>query len=382
MIYDKKIRLAIIRQTYSSFGGAEKFIEALTNSLANKIQVEVTIICRKWKGNIPENISVVRISPFYTGRLTRDIGFMLGVKKHLKINQYDIVQSHERLAFCDIYRAGDGIHRSWLKRKNKKNFFQFWIDHLSPYHLYQLWQERRIFSGNSVKKIVVNSSFIKQEALQFYPSSEKKLITIRNGVNTNKFQCTKLNLSQRQHTRTEYGIQREDKLLLFVGSGYDRKGLNFALRVLAKLPNEFRLMIVGKDKHESKYISLSKNLGLESQCIFLGPQAVPTKLYCACDAFIFPTQYDPMPNAVLEAMSSSCVCYVSDASGASDYIENGKNGFVMGLDDPGKWAKVITHSVNELIEAIGGEARKVMVENNNEEMTSRFIELYLEVARN
>ena len=378
----KKMHLAIIRQTYSSFGGAEKFIEALTDSLASKIQVDVTIICRKWKGDLPENIRVVRISPFYTGRLTRDIGFMLGVKKHLKKNQYDIVQSHERLAFCDIYRAGDGIHRSWLKRKNKKKFFQFFIDYLSPYHLYQLWQERRIFSGNSVKKIVVNSSFIKQEAIQFYPSSEKKLITIRNGVDPNKFKCANVDFSQRQQVRTEYGIQREDKLLLFVGSGYERKGLSFALRVLTKLPNEFRLMVVGKDKHELKYINLCKTLGLEGRCIFLGPQAIPAKLYCACDAFIFPTQYDPMPNAVLEAMSSSCVCYVSDASGASDYIENGKSGFVMGLDDPGKWAKVITHSFNEFIKTIGGEARKVMVENNNEEMTSKFIELYLEVARN
>jgi UDP-glucose:(heptosyl)LPS alpha-1,3-glucosyltransferase len=171
-------------------------------------------------------------------------------------------------------------------------------------------------------------------------------------------------------------------LLLFVGSGYERKGLNFALKVLAKLPNEFRLMIVGKDKHESKYISLSKTLGLKNRCVFLGQQVNPAKLYCACDAFIFPTQYDPMPNAVLEAMSSSCVCYVSDASGASDYIENGMNGFVMGLDEPEKWAKVINHSFNESIETLGEEARKVMVKNNNEEMTSGFIELYLQVARN
>ena len=376
----RKIHLAIIRQTYSSFGGAEKFIEVLANSLANKMQIKVTIICRKWEGDLPENISVIRISPFYTGRLTRDIGFMLAVKKHLKQNQYDVVQSHERLAFCDIYRAGDGIHWSWLRRKNKKLLFRLWVDFLSPYHLYQLWQERKIFVGSSVKKIVVNSSFIKQEALKFYPSSEKKLITIRNGVNTNTFQCAKKDLSQRQKVRTEYGIQREDKLLLFLGSGYERKGLNFALRVLTRLPKEFRLMIVGKDKHESKYIGMSKVLGLESRCVFLGPQPSSNKFYCLCDAFIFPTQYDPMPNAVLEAMSSSCVCYVSDASGATDYIKNAENGFIMSLDSPDDWAELIKKSFNNLDDR-GQKARQTMVENNNQEMARRFEALYLEVAK-
>ena len=104
-----EVRLAIIRQRYTPFGGAERFVERALHALAKR-GVELTLLTRRWPGGAQRLFTPVIVNPPYVGRLWRDRGFARAVRTTLAASGATLVQSHERIDCCDIYRAGDGVH--------------------------------------------------------------------------------------------------------------------------------------------------------------------------------------------------------------------------------------------------------------------------------
>ena len=110
------MRLAIIRQRYTPFGGAERFVENALEALLER-DVAITLYTREWPQTKLALIEPAIIDPFYVGGLWRDWGFQRGVCKAVAAARLDLVQSHERLLCCDIFRAGDGVHAVWLAQR-------------------------------------------------------------------------------------------------------------------------------------------------------------------------------------------------------------------------------------------------------------------------
>ena len=55
------------------------------------------------------------------------------------------MQSHERIPGCDVYRAGDGVHRRWLElRARVAGMIERLGMAISPYHRYVCAAERRL----------------------------------------------------------------------------------------------------------------------------------------------------------------------------------------------------------------------------------------------
>ena len=104
------MHVALVRQRYSAHGGAERFIERARGALSEQ-GVAVTVLAREWTGDPG---TVVRCDPFHVGRVWRDWSFARAVCREVARRPFDLVQSHERIACCDIYRAGDGVHAQWL----------------------------------------------------------------------------------------------------------------------------------------------------------------------------------------------------------------------------------------------------------------------------
>src|SRR5689334_11703712 len=135
------MHLALVRQRYNAYGGAERFIERAITALEAQ-GVAVTLLAREWVG---DPARVVRCDPFHVGRLWRDWSFARAVCSEIAGRAFDLVQSHERIACCDVYRAGDGVHAQWLDLRGAT---------LSPlrraglalnlYHHYVLAAERRL----------------------------------------------------------------------------------------------------------------------------------------------------------------------------------------------------------------------------------------------
>ena len=321
------MHIAIIRQRYTPFGGAERFIENALNTMQRAEDVKLTIIARSWEGADNPNVNKIICNPFYIGRLWRDFSFARAVCKLIKQHDFDIVQSHERVPCGDIYRAGDGVHREWLKkRKTILPWWRYWLLWFAPYHRYIMWQEQRVFS--KVKAIIANSSLVKKNLIDNYAVSSSKIHTIYNSVSLKKYNPDNRK-KFREGVLQELSISVDSKVLLFVGSGFARKGLLIALESLALLPDNIHLIVVGNDKQQGRYVKITNQLKVEKQVHFVGEQKNPVPFYATADLFIFPTIYDPFPNAVLEAMASGLPVLLSDQCGVKDIVIDGESGYVL-----------------------------------------------------
>ena len=107
-----KLRLAIVRQRYNAFGGAERFIARALPAL-ERAGADVTLISRKADGWGARR--TLRVDPVHVGKVWRDWSFARAARSAWRREGFDLVQSHERIACCDVYRAGDGVHRQWLE---------------------------------------------------------------------------------------------------------------------------------------------------------------------------------------------------------------------------------------------------------------------------
>ena len=74
------------------------------------------------------------------------------------------------------------------------------------------------------------------------------------------------------------------------------------------------------------------------------PVAMP-HVYAAADVFLLPTLYDPFANVTLEALAAGLPVITSAQNGASEIIEDDKNGFILPRADDDK---LIVHLLNEL----------------------------------
>jgi hypothetical protein len=107
-----EVKLAIVRQRYNPYGGAERIISRALPYVEKK-GAAVTLITRSAEGWGARR--VLRVDPFYAGSLWRDWSFARAAREAWRREGFDLVQSHERIPGCDVYRAGDGVHRRWLE---------------------------------------------------------------------------------------------------------------------------------------------------------------------------------------------------------------------------------------------------------------------------
>lgn len=370
------LRIALIRQRYTPFGGAERFVENALDALQENTQIELTLISRKWDGANNQAIGNLSCNPFYVGRLWRDWSFSRCACHKIHDNDFDLVQSHERAPCGDIYRAGDGIHRTWIKQRNRvlPQWKQFLIK-INPYHNYLLKQETRLFTNPNLSTVIVNSEMVKNELLHYFPNIRANITVIHNAVNTDRFH-PKLKAMHRSSIRIKLGIPQDDPVILFVGSGFERKGLPLLLKILPRI-DQAHLLIIGKDRKLKHHIQQIQNTAIERRVHFLGPIKDPSPYYGTADAFAFPTLYDPLPNTVLEAMSSGLPVVISNSCGATDLVNDGIEGYIRDALDASGWIEALKQVLKpEVREKMGENARNMTQQLSPQHMTKQLSALY------
>ncbi|MEY8712406.1 MULTISPECIES: glycosyltransferase family 4 protein [Mangrovibacter] len=319
------MKLAIIRQKYRHDGGAERFVSRALSALSDKSDLNISIITRQWETDINPTYNVITCDPPAKNRLQREINFAREAQRYFV--SFDIVQSHERIPGCTIYRAGDGVHKEWLNiRSRTMNPLQKLAQAFSRFHRYQLRQEKAMFEHPSLEKVICNSFMVKEEIIKHFTIAPEKIHVIYNCIDTNIWNPS-LSALHRRPMRERYSIPLQATLMLFVGSGFERKGLDVAIHAIANHPNVW-LLVVGNDRKSSHYKKIAQALGCEQRLVFVGVQKETAPFYAMADALIQPTRYDPFPNTILEAMACGLPVLTSDKCGGKEFIDIGINGYV------------------------------------------------------
>jgi len=369
------VKLAIVRQRYNPFGGAERFVARALPAL-ERAGTQVTLVSRSAEGWGARE--VLRVDPFYVGALWRDWSFARAARAAWRRQGFDVVQSHERIPGCDLYRAGDGVHRRWLElRRLVAGPLERLGMALSLYHRYVCGAERRMFEHPGLRAVVCNSKMVRDEIQRGFRVAPEKLHVIYNGVDLEQFH-PRLRESLRGRTRAKIGCHPRDTLFLFVGSGFARKGLDAAIAALAQAKSEsFWLLVVGKDREQSRFKDLAGSLNVR----FLGGKEDVRPFYAAADCLLLPTRYDPFPNTVLEALAMGLPAIVSSRCGAAEVVESGVNGWVCEPDDAPGIARLL-HAADQAArsERTGKAARATAERYGVNEMAGQLADLYGSLA--
>ncbi|XOD70098.1 MAG: glycosyltransferase family 4 protein [Sodalis sp. (in: enterobacteria)] len=319
------IRLAIVRQKDRPDGGAERFISRALKAL-NDSGLELHIITRQWQAAPLADWHVHICNPRGNGRIARERNFSVFARQYWQKQQFTFVQSHERIAGCDVFRAGDGVHQAWLEQRARIiPAFRRCLTSISCYHRYVLAAEREMFRSPQLKKIICNSGMVRDEIMHHYDISKDKIVLIYNAIDPQHF-APDDNGTKRRAVREVLSIPEKACTMIFVGSGFARKGLFQALKAVAA--TDRYLIVVGQDKHLGRYQAFARSLGCLSRVRFIGIRRDVLPFYHAADALILPTLYDPFPNVILEAMSCGLPIITSQRCGGAEFIEQGREGFI------------------------------------------------------
>jgi len=327
------VKIAIVRQRYNPFGGAERFVERALAALRGE-GAEVTLITRDWSGAPAEGFRQIICNPPYSrllgGRAARDRSFAVCAAREMARGGFDITQSHERIPGCMIFRAGDGVHAAWLEHRSRIiPLSQRLAQRTSPYHRHVLAAERTMLTHPALKTVICNSELVAEEMVRYYHLPRSRLTVIYNGVDTAMF-TPDLAAEHRLATRKTLGVADDTPLLLFVGSGFERKGVPQLLRAAAAMRrSETRLVIVGADRKLAAMRKLAAKLRIEGRVHFTGPAQDVRPWYGAADGFVLPTFYDPCPNAALEALACGLPIVTSINCGAREWLRNDENGWLV-----------------------------------------------------
>ncbi len=306
------MKIGLVRRGYSSTGGAETYLLRLGGALQQAGHELVLFSDEQWP---VEAFEAERLQPTQIVLEARSPRlFADAVRAARPQVACDFLLSLERVWACDVYRAGDGVHGEWLRRRAAREpFWKPFFRKLQRKHTELLALERALFTGGA-RAIIANSRMVKDEITAHFGTAAERIHVVHNGV-----PAWSAEPGERARKRAELGLNEGDYAVLFAGSGWERKGLRYAIAAMDSVPGT--LLIAGRGKTRAR----------SERARFLGPQdrSAMHALLAAADAFVLPTLYEPFSNACLEALAAGLPVITTRANGFAEIIEPGVEGEVI-----------------------------------------------------
>jgi UDP-glucose:(heptosyl)LPS alpha-1,3-glucosyltransferase len=305
------MNITLVRRGYSGSGGAESYLKRLGKGLVDAHH-EASLFCTEdWPETEWPYGKLIRVQG------STPIRFADAVRRQR--DPQSILLSLERIWECDCYRAGDGVHRAWLARRAEfepslKKRLRF----LNRKHSRILELEESLFKQGRARHIIANSQLVKNEIVREFAYPAKRITVIYNGLPAI---ASAFDPDVREEARRRWGLK--GVAVLFAGSGWERKGLRFAIQAIRGM-EKIQLVVAGTGK---------KPAGAPRNVLFLGRIRDMHLAYAAADIFILPTIYDPFSNACLEALSFGLPIVTTDSNGFSEIITSGVHGEIVDRPD-------------------------------------------------
>jgi len=300
------MKIGLVRRGHSSTGGAEAYLVRLASGLVALGQEPVLVTTPDWPESRWAHGGMVRLPARTPAEFAEAFrAAHTGCDVHLSL---------ERVPGCEVFRAGDGVHAAWLRRRTA--FEPFWkraTRWLNPKHRQLLELEQQVFDPENTRVIIANSRMVREEILAFSGFPAGRVHVVYNGLSA------PTPPEERSVSRERLGLDEGEFCALFVGSGWERKGLRTAIRAVEMMEST-TLLVAGRGPADAFRSSRAR---------FLGPTGDLAALFGAADVFVLPTWYDPFSNACLEALAAGLPVITTPANGCSEILEPGVHGGIV-----------------------------------------------------
>lgn len=296
-------------------GGAEKVVSTLANSFSREHNVEILMISTADKNIFYKINANVAITPLLVN------GTKYGPFKKVKVIREKIINSNPDviisfLNFVIIY--------SWLaikKIKNKK--FKFIVSERNDPH-----KVPTTFLFRHIR----NKIFSKADGCVFQTNDAERYF---EKIKNSKVIPNPVFLTHKHHF--DYRKNERDKTILMVGSDKKEKNREMALKAFASFSssyNYYKFVIIG-DKLSCSEMQLAIDLGIERKVVANGKDDSWHEKYQSSQMFILTSDYEGMPNALLEAAALQIPCISTNCpiGGAKEILDNGNRGILIPINN-------------------------------------------------
>lgn len=315
-----RLTIGLVRRGHSDTGGAEAYLKRLARGLSESGHATRLFTDAAWPAHEWSWGPITRLRGRTAHRFADEL------EKIAPRDHCDLLLSLERVWHCDVYRAGDGIHQAWMRRRDAaSSLLRSRLRRFNAKHQDALELERALFSGGA-SRVIANSQMVKREAEEYYGYPADRIDVVPNGIPLVDFHP---DLEARSLRRKIMQLRDDEIAVLFVGSGWERKGLRYATEAVGSLGEKFRLFVAGRGRGRKVDGRAVQHLG--------AVRDLPA-LYAAADIFLLPTLYDPFSNACLEALAVGLPVVTTRDNGFSEIIEQRVHGSI--LDAPSNIAQI------------------------------------------
>jgi len=320
-----KMRLALLLYKYFPYGGMQRDFARFVEELQSRGH-SCRVYYVTWQGGILPGIEARKVPVKAVSNHRRNSLFHDWVQQDLAKHPVDGVIGFNKMPGLDIYFAADSCYldkahreRGWVYRRGGR------YRHFAAF-------EAAVFGPDSDTDILLISATEQAKFDHHYHTNSSRLHMLPPGVSQERRRGPDAP-ARRDKLRHKMGVSREEHVLLFVGSGFIKKGLNRAITGLAHMTKEradqsIQLWVAGQDQ-ERQFRRLARKLGVVNRVRFLGGRDDVSDLLLAADALIHPALDEAAGIILLEALVAGLPVITTDVCGYAHHVRNAGAGQVV-----------------------------------------------------
>lgn len=314
-------------------GGAERSVTGLANHFVNQHKVSI--------------ITLVKTTPFFELDPKVRLLYCLGRPKErtnpiqsitdgmLRIRKLIKLLKAEESEVVISFMYTSNIYSIWAAKWLGISCIGCERSNHAVFRLPRNHERLRNFSYHYLNKLVVQTQGNQKYYEDFMPAN--KITIIPNAV------------SESLQPQRSLPQNLEEKIILNVGSFKNGKAQDLLIRAFAQIKNpKWRLVFVGKGPNLENFEALVQELAIGEQVDFLGAQKDIAAFYNKASLFVFTSEHEGFPNALLEALYFGLPCISTNCPhGPADLIEDGLNGFLVPVGNQEALQEKIIHLMND-----------------------------------
>lgn len=258
---------------------------------------------------IPQNWAFQGID--YSGDMYTEVHRYAAVANELaKDEEFDIIHAHDWMTYPAAIAIAAMSGKPLIVHIHSTEFDR------SGEHVNQMIYDIEKKGFYSADKIVAVSHLTRSILISRYAVPGEKVNVIYNGVDRNGNDCWPLKNS---------GIERDEKIVLFLGRITMQKGPEYFLQAAKKVLEEMdnvKFVMVGSGDLANKTIEMAAELGIGNKVLFTGFLRGDDvkKIYRMADLYVMPSVSEPFGIAPLEALDNDVPVIISKQSGVSEVL--------------------------------------------------------------
>jgi UDP-glucose:(heptosyl)LPS alpha-1,3-glucosyltransferase len=367
---EKIMKIAVLVKSFILAGGAERHAVEITRRLMEKGH-EIDLYARYVDERLIDGMHHVRVPNRCTfSSAGNSLSFAREAARLLEGKRYDVIHSHERGYLQDVLTLHTFSYKSGLRkysflRRLDMTFLSYrsWI---------YLWLEKRQMA---TPRLVAVSDLIREDVRKNYNRSVGVHV-IPPGVDLELFHPAWIT-EHRKPLREEMGIGHGEMVVLFVGSEFRRKGLDFLIPAIGP---GMRLIVVGQGERLEHYRKMAAERVIGDRIHFTGLVTRDVRgSYAIADVVVLPSLSDAFGMSILEGMACGIPVVTSPDAGVSSLISSGENGFV--VSDSVGLASALTRLMDpSLRRRLGAAALKTAENHSWDKVADAYESLFYAVA--